>query len=146
MAGEHIIPKLNLAVRESGRSQETRAGRQSNSHEDRMSLPTFAVRLPSHGARCALRWLLLAGLTLQLALLQAGPSPAQDRSGLSSSLERGIRLGEAHTYSFELSTGDFLGAVVEQRDVDVVLALLEPQRKRVLQVDSTYGCWWEEEL
>jgi CHAT domain-containing protein/Tfp pilus assembly protein PilF len=52
---------------------------------------------------------------------------------------KGIKGGEAHTYRLGLTAGQFLHAVIEQRGIDVVVTLLDPDGKPVIEVDSLNG-------
>jgi CHAT domain-containing protein/tetratricopeptide (TPR) repeat protein len=51
-------------------------------------------------------------------------------------LERALAGGETHAYRLTLTSGQHLLAVVEQRGIDVVVAVLEPDGKQVANVDS----------
>jgi CHAT domain-containing protein/tetratricopeptide (TPR) repeat protein len=96
----------------------------------------FAASASPRGARRSLGWLLLAGLTLPLAIVQAGAPSAEHRIGGS----------EAASLSIELAAGDFLGAIVEQDGIDLLVSLFDPQEKVVLEMDSPDDWAWEEEL
>ena len=47
--------------------------------------------------------------------------------------------GQSHTYQVTLAAGEFLHVVVEQRGIDVVVALFAPDGKQVIEVDSAAG-------
>jgi CHAT domain-containing protein/tetratricopeptide (TPR) repeat protein len=101
-----------------------------------MSLPTFAVRSPSSRALRACRWLTLAGLTALLACRPPSPSPEW----------RAIRGGKVDSYPIEVAAGEFLGAVVEQDGIDLVVELLDRHGRKILDADSPDRDLWEEEL
>ncbi|CAN5796701.1 tetratricopeptide repeat protein [soil metagenome] len=54
-------------------------------------------------------------------------------------IERGLAGGEVHAYSIQLAAGQFLGVIVDQRGIDVVVALFGPDRKQLIEVDSPNG-------
>jgi CHAT domain-containing protein/tetratricopeptide (TPR) repeat protein len=61
-------------------------------------------------------------------------------------VERQMRGGETHSYSITLTAGQFLHAVVDQRGIDVVVTLIAPDGKVVIQVDSPNGTQGPEPL
>ncbi|HEX9002662.1 MAG TPA: tetratricopeptide repeat protein, partial [Blastocatellia bacterium] len=56
--------------------------------------------------------------------------------GLVRPVERELNGGQTHSYELGLSDGDYLGLIVEQRGIDVVLALFAPDGKLIQEVDS----------
>lgn len=60
--------------------------------------------------------------------------------------ERSLAGGEAHAYELDLAAGQFLRVVVDQRGVDVELALDDPRGRRILAVDSPTEDQGSEEL
>lgn len=54
-------------------------------------------------------------------------------------LERSLKGGESHYYAITLTTGQFLSIAVEQKGIDVVLRLFEPNDRKVDEVDSPNG-------
>jgi CHAT domain-containing protein len=54
-------------------------------------------------------------------------------------IERELKGGEIHAYSISLTTGQFLHVIVDQRGVDVVVVLFDPEGKQVAEVDSPNG-------
>jgi CHAT domain-containing protein/Tfp pilus assembly protein PilF len=54
-------------------------------------------------------------------------------------VERELAGGEAHTYLITLAAGQYLGAVVDQRGIDVVVRLYGPDGKILVEVDSPNG-------
>ena len=63
-------------------------------------------------------------------------------------ITRELSGGRTHFYRVDLAPHQFLHIVVEQRGIDVVLALYAPDRKRIVEADSPNGtqgpepCWW----
>ena len=54
-------------------------------------------------------------------------------------VEREIKADEIHSYRLPVAAGQFLHAVVEQKGVDVVVALLAGDGRQLLEVDSPNG-------
>jgi hypothetical protein len=54
-------------------------------------------------------------------------------------VERQMQGGESHTYEIMLSAGQFLDLVVDQRGIDVVVQVVAPDGKQLLEVDSPNG-------
>ncbi|MGH9971215.1 MAG: tetratricopeptide repeat protein [Pyrinomonadaceae bacterium] len=77
---------------------------------------------------------------------------AQDKHGQMPTLtagrqfERELSGGETHSYKIEIKSGEFLHAVVDQRGIDVVVALIGPDGKKLVEVDSPNGAQGEEPL
>lgn len=89
---------------------------------------------------------LLAALPLLLLAGCAAPAPLRARP-LAVSQERPIRGGEPpHTVNVELAAGSFLGIVVEQEGIDVVVELHDPAGTKVVEMDGPDYWFWEEEL
>jgi CHAT domain-containing protein/lipopolysaccharide biosynthesis regulator YciM len=89
-----------------------------------------------------------ASLTLWLALLSQSSALGvpQSPAALETStlevgkpIEREIGGGQTHSYRIRLDAGQILKAVVEQKGVDVAVALVGPDGATVLEVDSPYG-------
>ncbi len=58
---------------------------------------------------------------------------------LGKPIERELAGGEVHAYSIQLTAGQFLGVIVDQRGIDVVVALYAPDGKQLIEVDSPNG-------
>src|SRR5262245_31212453 len=71
----------------------------------------------------------------------AGSAAPRDRGLLAaeSAVEQEIRGGEADLYRLRLSAGEYARAVVEQRGIDLVLALYTPEEEKVVEVDGPGG-------
>jgi CHAT domain-containing protein/tetratricopeptide (TPR) repeat protein len=80
---------------------------------------------------------------LYLALL-ADPLAAQNKKDapmleLNKPIERELAGDTAHSYRITLATNQFLHVVVQQKGIDVVVALFAPDGKKVAEVDSAMG-------
>ncbi len=58
---------------------------------------------------------------------------------LGRPIERELAGGQVHSYRITLAAGQFLDAVVEQKGIDVVLTLFDPEDKKLIEVDSPNG-------
>src|SRR5262245_16009242 len=73
---------------------------------------------------------------------QAGTTPAvQGDQGaqslvLGQPIERELAGGQGHAYQITLSAGQFMKVIVEQRGIDVVVGLLGPDAKQIMEFDS----------
>src|SRR5215813_4019442 len=80
-----------------------------------------------------------------LAQGSAGPNPiVQGEKDIrplepGKPIERELVGGQSHSYQITLTEGQYLRVVVEQRGVDVVVTLLSPDGKKLLEVDSPTG-------
>jgi CHAT domain-containing protein len=74
----------------------------------------------------------LASLGLQNAPVPAEPAPL----GPGSRIERAMKAGEEHRYRIDLSAGEYVQALIEQQGLDVEEAVLGPDGKPVLEMDS----------
>ncbi len=54
-------------------------------------------------------------------------------------IERELQPNEAHTYQVNLSLNQYLRVVVDQRGIDVVVRLFNPDGKKIAEVDSPNG-------
>ncbi|MCP4662385.1 MAG: tetratricopeptide repeat protein [bacterium] len=75
---------------------------------------------------------------------EPGPSPTESplparRLEPGASLERELAGGDAHAYRIALETEDFLHVVVDQRGVDVVVALFDPAGRKLIEADNPIG-------
>lgn len=64
---------------------------------------------------------------------------APERLELGKPLEKELSGGDRHSYQVTLTAGQFLHVVVEQRGIDVVVALVGPEDKQLIEVDSPNG-------
>ncbi len=63
---------------------------------------------------------------------------------LGKPIERNLAGNEAHSYKIVLAANQYLHVVVEQRGIDVVVALFAPDGKKIAEVDSPNGTQGEE--
>ena len=82
------------------------------------------------------RIFILLFVVFNLCLSVAGQvAPEATTLVLGLPVEREIAGGESHTYQFGLAAGRFVRAVVEQKAIDVKLALFNPDGKPVVEVN-----------
>ncbi len=65
--------------------------------------------------------------------------PEARKLELGKPIERELKGGESHTYEITLIANQFLNAVVEQKGIDVVVQVIAPDGKQILEVDSPNG-------
>src|ERR1041385_807145 len=51
-------------------------------------------------------------------------------------IERQMKGGETHSYTITLTSGQYLYVIVDQRGIDVVVAIFAPDGKKLTEVDS----------
>ena len=87
-------------------------------------------------------------LTSTALLLFVLPLHAQTTKELPelASVERELKGGETHSYRVSLTAGQFLHAVVEQKDIDVAAAAFGPDNKQVSYCDSPNDRWGSESV
>ncbi|MGH9364238.1 MAG: tetratricopeptide repeat protein, partial [Thermoanaerobaculia bacterium] len=61
-------------------------------------------------------------------------------------VEREINGGEVHSYQIQLAAGQYVHVVVDQRGIDLILILVEPDGKESPEIDSPTGWWGIEEI
>ncbi len=96
-------------------------------------------------------WLTLAALVLPaFALFGAARSVAQsgDQPLLTTGVpvERELAGGQAHTYQLTVGAGQYFRVIVEQRGIDVVVALSAADGQQLYEVDSPNGTAGTEEI
>ncbi|MBS1807985.1 MAG: CHAT domain-containing protein [Acidobacteria bacterium] len=70
--------------------------------------------------------------------------PVQLESG--KTIEREIAVGQRHTYQLTLVAGQFMRVIVEQKGIDVEMALIAPDNQQVMEIDSLSGAVGPESL
>lgn len=65
---------------------------------------------------------------------------------LGKTIERNLKGGEAHYYKLSIQAKQFLKVIVEQKGIDVVVALYDPENRKISEVDSPNGTQGEEPL
>lgn len=58
---------------------------------------------------------------------------------LGKPVERELIGGQSHSYRIELTSGQFIHLVVDQRGIDVVVTLFDPDHRQITEVDSPNG-------
>lgn len=81
---------------------------------------------------------LLSLFSLQAAA-QAPAAPELPPLAPGTPVEREIRPGDRHVYRVELARGDFLSASVQQKGIDLVVDVLGPDGRKLMEVDSPTG-------
>jgi CHAT domain-containing protein len=87
----------------------------------------------SSGSGSTLRYAVVACLLLSAAVSTA---KAQQELIISQPVAREMRGGEQHTYEVKLNAGQYARVVLEQKGIDVVLALSGADGKPLLEVDN----------
>lgn len=90
---------------------------------------------------CALILLLVFGMPTgaafrPLSVVAAGQTTVTD---LSKPIERDLKGGETHTYQIATSASEYLHLVVEQKGIDVVVAIFSASGEKITEVDSPNG-------
>jgi len=78
---------------------------------------------------------------------QGTTSPNQPKTQtlpIFSAQERELKGGESHSYRIPLSPGQFFYALVEQKDIDVSVALFDPDGQEIGEADSPNDKWGTE--
>lgn len=101
---------------------------------------------------CLIIWL-GGGLVFaaQTSATQAStPGPVQEgetqQLELSKPVERELKGGETHAYKISLEAGQFWGAAVKQRGVDVVVRIFAPDSSKIAEIDSPNGAEGDEPI
>jgi len=83
-----------------------------------------------------------------LCLLATGVLFAQQDTlpAPGSTLERSLKGGETHWFTVALAQGDFVEVKIEQKGVDVEIALLGPKGEKLARMDSPNADWGPEPL
>ena len=84
---------------------------------------------------------------LSVSFAQATTSPNQQNTQTLPTFaaqERELKAGETHAYRVALTSGQFFYALVEQKDIDVSVALFAPDGKEIGEADSPNYQWGTE--
>lgn len=96
------------------------------------------IKNKSCGSGWSVRGAALAGiLLLSGAAVQAREQASATAVVVGQAVAREIRGSEQHSFQLKLSAGQYARIVVEQKGIDVVLALLGADGKTVVEVDNT---------
>ena len=90
----------------------------------------------------------LVGVLVALLFIRAVAASAQTPKDLPTlaSVEREIKGGESQSYRLALTTNEFVYALVEQDDLDVVTSIYTPDGKRLTESDSPNDRWGSEPI
>ncbi|MGB7922035.1 MAG: tetratricopeptide repeat protein [Pyrinomonadaceae bacterium] len=99
---------------------------------------TTARSLPSFHRLIRNSFLLLA-LFLLPSMLAAQNNKDIQILELGNPIERELTGGQSHSYRIVLTAGQYLHAVADQRGIDVMVTLLNPDGKQITEVDSPNG-------
>lgn len=86
-------------------------------------------------------------LFVSIGFAQVTTAPNQEKTQTLptfSAQERELKGGETHSYRLSLTSGQFLYALVEQKEIDVSVALFAPDGKEIGEVDSPNDRWGTE--
>ena len=86
-------------------------------------------------------------LFVSVGLAQVTTAPNQEKTQTLptfSAQERDLKGGETHSYRLPLIAGQFFYAVVEQKEIDVSVALFAPDGKEIGEADSPNDRWGTE--
>ena len=72
--------------------------------------------------------------------------PRAHASNPQSPLERDLDGNSLQSYRMTLTGGQFIRAVFDQRGIDVVVTLSDPNQEKLLEVDNPLGAWGPEIL
>ncbi|MDQ3750171.1 MAG: CHAT domain-containing protein, partial [Acidobacteriota bacterium] len=95
------------------------------------------------------RLLLFVLIITQLSVFnfaQTKPEQASQRLEQGKPVERELKGGEVHTYSIQVKAAQLLRLIVEQRGIDVVIALNAPDGKQLAEMDSPSGTQGPEQI
>lgn len=106
-----------------------------------MFAPTPQRAHPSSSVSRLIRRALLLLLTLSLPAGTPAAQNDKDTPALEPGkpIERELTGDQTHSYSIMLAANQFLHVVVEQKGIDVVIALFAPDGKKIAEVDSPNG-------
>ena len=82
---------------------------------------------------------------VSVAFAQVATSSTQTLPTFSAQ-ERELKAGESHSYRVALTSGQFFYALVEQKEIDVSVALFAPDGQEIGEVDSPNDRWGTEPI
>src|SRR5262252_1374164 len=77
----------------------------------------------------------------QMPNSEGGAAPSAQESVLlepGKPIERELSGGQSHSYKITMTSGQYLHVVVEQRGIDVAVALFAPDGKKISEADSQH--------
>ena len=98
-----------------------------------------AVNAKAASAKAASAKAASGGYQLYIQATRAGRASDYRIPGLVRPLTREIAGGQTHRYELALSKGEYLHLLLEQLGIDVVLAVIGPDGKELLEIDNPYG-------
>ena len=90
----------------------------------------------SSGSGWSLRYALMVSLVLLSVNAAQSQPPQASALTVGQPIPREMRGGEQHTYEFKLNAGEYARVVLEQKGIDVVLALVGADGKPLVEVDN----------
>jgi CHAT domain-containing protein/tetratricopeptide (TPR) repeat protein len=89
----------------------------------------------------------IARLIAQTQINSSETKESQDTSlATLAPVERELKGGETHSYRVTLASGQFLYALVEQKGIDIVVAVTDPTGKQIALADSPNDQWGTEPI
>ena len=82
---------------------------------------------------------------LAICAIPVSAQTAKDLPALSA-VTRELKGGETHSFRIEMTSGQFLHAIVEQLNVDLVTGVFAPDGKQLTQSDSPNDVWGSEPI
>jgi len=80
-------------------------------------------------------------------VIAAAQSPSTPRPlALGKPVQRQLAGGQSHTYSFSLHSGQYAHVLVDQRGIDVVLTVFDPDNKKLASIDRWSDLQGEESI
>src|SRR5215216_5812030 len=120
---------------------DTSCYRKSGSHPPASS--SFSKMRKSMSPICVLSWK-RAFCAVLLCSLLSWPTAAQTPTLAAGTYA--LKGGESHSYSINLTAGQYLYASVEQQGIDVTVALFRPEGSQIVVADSPNGSWGPEPI
>jgi CHAT domain-containing protein/Tfp pilus assembly protein PilF len=90
-----------------------------------------------------IKLLICVSVALSVAVCPVFAQSTADLPPLAA-VSREIKNGETHSFRVRLEAGQFLHALVEQEDIDLVTAIYSPDGKQITESDSPNGSWGSE--
>jgi tetratricopeptide (TPR) repeat protein len=92
-----------------------------------------------------LQKIIFASLSLLCVLPLVGQTPST-KLELGKPLGRQIKGGETNWFEFEVKAGFYARIEVEQKNIEVIVSLLAPEGKQVIEMRGDHGSMWRESL
>ena len=95
--------------------------------------------------KTSLHFLLQISVLLVICIAPAAGQTPTELPTLSAA-HRELKGGESHAFQISLTSGQFLHAIVEQENVDVITVTFAPDGKQLTESDSPNGVWGSEPI